>query len=207
MADVTYYVALPFLQDDSGAPVAGAAEECQSSTTALRRAEMMSRMAGSIGAVAFSRTGDPMIGEFGDAKLLRKFGDVPDDLARTLVISASICRDRAQRSACRSLVPPLRLAHIHRAVGLLQRATCFRMGLEDRDTGGRARGNVRPRNTKVRRSIASSSEAALALASVSLRFHNSSANSSPPSRPTTSDARTWPNIAVNDRLQHGSPAA
>ena len=44
MADVTYYVALPFLQDDSGSPVAGAAEECQSPTTALRRAEMMSRM-------------------------------------------------------------------------------------------------------------------------------------------------------------------
>ena len=39
MADVTYYVAMPFLQDDSGSPVAGAAEECQSSTTALRRAE------------------------------------------------------------------------------------------------------------------------------------------------------------------------
>ena len=81
MADVTYYVALPFLQDDSGAPVAGAAEECQSSTTALRRAEMMSRMPGSIGAVAFSRSGDPMIGEFGDAQLLRKFGNVPDDLS------------------------------------------------------------------------------------------------------------------------------
>ena len=48
---------------------------------ALRRAEMMSRMAGSIGAVAFSRSGDPMIGEFGDAKLLRKFGNVPDDLS------------------------------------------------------------------------------------------------------------------------------
>ncbi len=37
--------------------------------------------AGSIGAVAFSRTGDPMIGEFGDAHLLRKFGNVPDDLS------------------------------------------------------------------------------------------------------------------------------
>ena len=36
---------------------------------------------GSIGAVAFSRTGDPMIGEFSDAQLLRKFGDVPDDLS------------------------------------------------------------------------------------------------------------------------------
>ena len=40
MADVTYYVAMPFLQDDSGSPVAGAAEECQSSTMALRRAEI-----------------------------------------------------------------------------------------------------------------------------------------------------------------------
>ena len=81
MADVTYYVALPFLQDDDGSPIAGAAEECQSSTMALRRAEVLSRSVGSIGAVAFSRTGDPMIGEFGDAKLMRKFGNVPDDLS------------------------------------------------------------------------------------------------------------------------------
>jgi hypothetical protein len=80
MADITYYVALPFVQDDSGEMVAGNAEECQSAATALRRAEMMSRMPGSIGAVAFSRTGDPSIGEFGDARLLRKFGNVPDDL-------------------------------------------------------------------------------------------------------------------------------
>ena len=81
MTDVTYYVAMPFLEDDSGSPVAGAAEECQSSTMALRRADILSRAPGSIGAVAFSRTGDPMIGEFGDAQLLRKFGSVPDDLS------------------------------------------------------------------------------------------------------------------------------
>jgi ABC-type uncharacterized transport system substrate-binding protein len=81
MADITYYVALPFMQDDDGAPIAGNAEECQSSVIALRRAEVMSRMPGSIGAVAFSRTGDPAIGEFGDAKLLRAFGNVPEDLS------------------------------------------------------------------------------------------------------------------------------
>ncbi|WP_454621339.1 hypothetical protein [Bradyrhizobium cenepequi] len=80
MANITYYVALPFVQDERGELVAGNAEECQSAATALRRAEMMSRMPGNIGAVAFSRTGDPMIGEFGDAQLLRKFGNVPDDL-------------------------------------------------------------------------------------------------------------------------------
>ena len=81
MADVTYYVALPFLQDDGGDLVAGAAEECQSPSGAIRRAESLSKTAGSIGALAFSRTGDPMIGEFGDAQLLKKFGDVPDDLS------------------------------------------------------------------------------------------------------------------------------
>lgn len=81
MANVTYYVALPFMRDESGEMIPGNAEECQSMTTALRRAETMSRIPGSIGAVAFSRTGDPMIGEFGDAHLIRKFGHVPDDFS------------------------------------------------------------------------------------------------------------------------------
>jgi hypothetical protein len=81
MPDITYYVALPFLQDDSGSPAVGAAEECQSSSGAIRRAETLSRTPGNIGAVAFSRTGDPMIGEFSDAQLLKKFGDVPNDLS------------------------------------------------------------------------------------------------------------------------------
>jgi len=81
MADVTYYVAMPFMQDDDGSPVAGAAEECQTPGAALRRAEVLSRAAGNVGAVAFSRSGDPTIGEFGDAQLLRKFGNVPDDLS------------------------------------------------------------------------------------------------------------------------------
>jgi hypothetical protein len=81
MADIIYYVALPFLQDDTGSPLAGAAEECQSPSGAVRRAELLSKAPGSVGAVAFSRTGDPMIGEFNDAQLLKKFGDVPDDLS------------------------------------------------------------------------------------------------------------------------------
>ena len=81
MADLTYYVALPFLRDDTGTLVAGAAEECQSSTTALRRAEMLSKAVGNIGAIAFSRSGDPMAGEFSDAQLIRKFGEVPNDLS------------------------------------------------------------------------------------------------------------------------------
>ncbi len=81
MADVTYYVALPFVRDDSGSLVPGTAEECQTSSMALRRAEMLARTTGHIGAIAFSRTGDAMIGEFGDARLLRSFGHVPEDLS------------------------------------------------------------------------------------------------------------------------------
>ena len=81
MADVTYFVALPFIIDDDGDAVAGAGEELQSPTAAMRRAETLSRQPGNIGAVAFSRTGDPAIGEFADAIVLGQFGDVPSDLS------------------------------------------------------------------------------------------------------------------------------
>jgi hypothetical protein len=81
MAELTYYVALQFLQDDTGERVTGEPVECQSSSAAIRRAESLSKQAGVIGAVAFSRSGDPDVGEFSDAVVLRKFGNVPDDLA------------------------------------------------------------------------------------------------------------------------------
>ncbi|WGD55063.1 hypothetical protein QA641_14860 [Bradyrhizobium sp. CB1650] len=60
---------------------AGEATECVSANAAVMRAEALSRKPGNTGAVAFSRTGDPSSGDFGDAKLIRKFGDVPDNLS------------------------------------------------------------------------------------------------------------------------------
>ena len=45
------------------------------------KAEALSRKEGHVGAVAFSRTGDPATGDFSDAIVIRKFGDVPDDLS------------------------------------------------------------------------------------------------------------------------------
>lgn len=78
--DVTYYVALPFVVADDGL-AAGEAVECLSAKAAVMRAEALSRKPGCAGAVAFSRTGDPATGEFGDAELIRKFGDVPEDLS------------------------------------------------------------------------------------------------------------------------------
>jgi hypothetical protein len=41
----------------------------------------LSRKERHAGAVAFSRTGDPATGDFSDAKVIRQFGDVPDDLS------------------------------------------------------------------------------------------------------------------------------
>lgn len=63
MAGVTYYVALPFVMGDDG-PEPREAMECTSASSAITRAEILSRKTGSIGAVAFSRTGDPASGEF-----------------------------------------------------------------------------------------------------------------------------------------------
>jgi hypothetical protein len=62
--------------DDGIAP--GEAVECFTPNAA---AEALSRKDGHVGAVAFSRTGDPATGDFSDAKVIRKFGDVPDDLS------------------------------------------------------------------------------------------------------------------------------
>lgn len=67
--------------DRRGKSVAGSGEELQSPSAAMRRAETLSRQPGNIGAVAFSRTGDPAIGEFSDAVVLWQFGDVPNDLS------------------------------------------------------------------------------------------------------------------------------
>ena len=66
----TYYVALPFIATD-GLRTNG----CLNLLAAVARAEALSRKHGNVGAVAFSRTGAPAMGDFGDAKVL------PDDLS------------------------------------------------------------------------------------------------------------------------------
>jgi hypothetical protein len=80
MTELTYYVALPFVASEDGI-AAGEATECFNPNAAVMRAEALSRKEGHIGDVAFSRTGDPATGDFSDATVIRKFGDVPDDLS------------------------------------------------------------------------------------------------------------------------------
>jgi hypothetical protein len=80
MAEVPYFVALPFVATDDGI-AAGEPIECFNSIAVVMRAEALSRKEGHVGAVAFCRTGDPATGDFSDAKVLKKFGDVPDNLS------------------------------------------------------------------------------------------------------------------------------
>jgi len=80
MSEVTYYVALPFVPSDDGV-AAGEAVECFNPNAAVMKAEALSRKPSIVGAIAFSRSGDPATGDFGDATVIRKFGEVPDDLS------------------------------------------------------------------------------------------------------------------------------
>jgi hypothetical protein len=76
---LTYYVALPFVKSNDGvAP--GHAMECQSEAQALSRTGTMSRDPANAGAIAFKRSGDPMMGDFSDAIVIRAFGEVPEKL-------------------------------------------------------------------------------------------------------------------------------
>lgn len=76
---LTYFVALPFVKcDDGTAP--GEAMECQSQNQALMRASAMARDPANAGAIAFKRSGDPLMGDFTDAIIIEAFGQVPDKL-------------------------------------------------------------------------------------------------------------------------------
>jgi hypothetical protein len=77
---VTYFVALPFVETDEGMLAAGQAQECQSESSAIKRAEALAAKPEHIGALAFKRSGDPGQGQFADATILKTFGIVPDHL-------------------------------------------------------------------------------------------------------------------------------
>jgi len=76
---VTYYVALPFVRTEDGA-APGEAQEMPNEGAAIRRAESMSRDPVNAGALAFKRSGDPNMGNFGEATILKTFGEVAANL-------------------------------------------------------------------------------------------------------------------------------
>jgi hypothetical protein len=77
MGTMTYYVALAFMKSDScGDIVACDPKEARSSEQAIRVATSLAKMDGHCGAIAFSRTADPALGDFDDAVILRTVGEV-----------------------------------------------------------------------------------------------------------------------------------
>jgi hypothetical protein len=51
-------------------------KEARSSDQAIRMAGSLAKMEGHCGAIAFSRTGDPSLGDFEDAVILKTIGNV-----------------------------------------------------------------------------------------------------------------------------------
>jgi len=81
MPNITYYVVTAFVRDVEGELVAEPPIEMPSSAAAVSRARLLSVTKN--GTIAFSRTGDPETGEFADAVVLFKAGEVPDDAMMT----------------------------------------------------------------------------------------------------------------------------
>ena len=75
---MTYYVVVPFGRSDEGDLVPLEPVEAPSGEAARRRASGVA--ATNAGAVAFSRTGDPDSGEFGDAVILATYGEVEKNM-------------------------------------------------------------------------------------------------------------------------------
>ena len=75
----TYYVALPFLRTEDGIAT-GQAQEMPSASAAVGRAELMYQDPRNAGALAFRRSGDPNLGDFGEPTILKAFGEVPNTL-------------------------------------------------------------------------------------------------------------------------------
>jgi|HubBroStandDraft_4_1064222.scaffolds.fasta_scaffold2176608_1 hypothetical protein len=80
MPRITYFAVLPFSRDAEGDFLAEAAIEVRSAEEARAVASGMVGGDGK-GAIAFSKTGDPQIGEWEDAVILGRYGGAPDDLA------------------------------------------------------------------------------------------------------------------------------
>jgi hypothetical protein len=78
MTQRTYHVALAFDADSDGELHAIDAAQTPTPHLAISRAKRLATRAK--GAVAFSRTGDPDLGEYSDATVLMAIGELPADV-------------------------------------------------------------------------------------------------------------------------------
>jgi len=80
MTAMTYHVVLAFLRSEEGDVVATEPKEARNADHAIRMAKNLAATAPHCGALAFSRTGDPTVGDFEDAVILKTIGEVDEGL-------------------------------------------------------------------------------------------------------------------------------
>ena len=85
MAAVTYHVVLAFVRSEDGDIVATEPKEARSADQAIRMAKSLAATEPHCGAIAFSRTGDPAVGDFENAVILKTVGEVDEGLLRPTV--------------------------------------------------------------------------------------------------------------------------
>lgn len=76
MPSITYCVVQPFERTEKGGYRVKEAIQAQNRDHAVRTARKLAEKGG---AIAFSRTGDPNIGDYSAPEILGVFGEVPDD--------------------------------------------------------------------------------------------------------------------------------
>ena len=74
---LTYFVVLPFVQCPRGL-LAEEGIEAPDKGTAIRMGRRLAET--KAGVIVFSRTGNPILGEYEDARVLRKFGRIPAEV-------------------------------------------------------------------------------------------------------------------------------
>ena len=80
MASITYYVVLAFVRNDEGEGELIAETPLQMLSASAATSRARSLASSKAGVIAFARSGDPEVGEFADAVVLFKAGEVPEDV-------------------------------------------------------------------------------------------------------------------------------
>ncbi|CAM5764379.1 hypothetical protein LMIY3S_01128 [Labrys miyagiensis] len=84
MPRITYYLVIPFIRTPDGTFLALDPEEATDVAKAKHRAfNIVGQERGDdqvVGTIAFSRSGDPTLGDFEDALILARYGETPENL-------------------------------------------------------------------------------------------------------------------------------
>ena len=82
MGTTTYYVTLAFMRSEEG-DIECEPKEAWSADQDIRMAKTLAATEPHCGAIAFSRTGDPALGDFEDAVVLKAVGEVDEALLKS----------------------------------------------------------------------------------------------------------------------------